>query len=430
MNKYLKILAEWNFWDKKIDAGKKRPEYLKKIMAVINAPEVIAITGVRRSGKSTILLQVIKELHQQNSVPYENILYVNFEDPRLGENLKAADLFDILEDYKKGLKPTGKTYLFFDEIQNVDKWEKFVRTVYDQKRKIKIIVSGSTAQTFDSDLTSLLSGRLITFHVSPLTFSEFLYFKNKKINNSKIHALLDEYLLYGGFPRVVLEKEESQKRMILVSYYSTIIEKDVILKNNIKNKLELKQLTRFILSNISSQISSYSIEKTLKISNVQVNNYLNFLEESFIISRIPVFSYSVKSQIYNPDKVYVVDTGLANIAGFNFSENKGKLLENLVFNRLKQNNTQLYYWKDGTEIDFLVFEKSKVRKLINVTSTVDDSMVLGREFKSLEIGGLKFPKAKQWLVSLYNESNQKDSRINSLLSFLVTPRRVGLRLSG
>lgn len=421
MSKYLKVLAEWNFWNKTISSGKRRIDYIEKIMAGIDSPEVIAITGIRRSGKSTILLQLIKELHVVRKIPYKNILYINFEDPRIGDNLKAKDLFGILEEYKLELKPKGKIFLFFDEIQNIPEWEKFVRTIYDQKRKIKIIVSGSTAQTFDSNLTNLLSGRLVIFHVSPLTFSEFLRFKNKKINNPKIHALLDEYLLYGGFPRVVLEREASQKRMILVSYYSTIIEKDVILKNNIKNKLELKQLTRFILSNIASQISSYSIEKTLKISNVQVSNYLNFLEESFIISRIPVFSYSVKNQIYNPDKVYVADTGLANIAGFNFSENKGRLLENLIFNKLKTNYQQIYYWKNGTEIDFLLFDKSKVQQLINVTTTIDDPHTLQRELKSLEIGVAKFPNAKQLLISLYNESNQKDSRINSLFSFLVTP---------
>lgn len=421
MEKYFQVLSEWNFWDKKLDSGKKRPEYTAKIMPFIDSPEVVAITGIRRSGKSTILLQLMKELHQKNKVPYRNILYVNFEDPRLGDDLKANDLFDLLRSYRINLKPRGKIFLFLDEIQNVSQWEKFVRTIYDQKRDIKIVVTGSTSRTFDSELINLLGGRLILFTVTPLSFSEFLKFKNKKITSSKIYDLLDEYLFYGGFPRVVLEKDESQKKMILVSYYSTIVEKDIILKNNIKNKLELKQLTRFVISNISSLISSYSLEKTLRISSVLINIYLNYLEESFIISRVPVFSYSVKDQIYNPDKVYCVDPGLANIAGFSFSENKGRLLENLVFNKLKTGGQQVYYWKNGTEIDFLLFGRSKVQQLINVTTTVDDPRALQRELKSLEFGATQFSNSKQRLVSLYNESNQKDPRINSLLSFLVTP---------
>ena len=430
MDKYFQVLSEWNFWDKKPDSGKKRPEYTTKIMPFINSPEVLAVTGVRRSGKSTILLQLIKELHQKNKVPYRNILYVNFEDPRLGDALKANDLFDLLQSYKSNLKPRGKIFLFLDEIQNVSQWEKFVRTIYDQKRNIKIVVTGSTSRTFESKLINLLGGRLILFTVSPLSFSEFLDFKDKKLSSTKIYELINEYLLYGGFPRVVLENDESQKRMILVSYYSTIVEKDVILRNNIKNKLELKQLVRFLMSNTSSLISSYSIEKTLKISNVLVNTYLNYLEESFIISRVPVFSYSVKDQIYNPDKVYCVDPGLANIAGFSFSENTGKLLENLVFNRLKKGDEQIYYWKNGAEIDFLLFYKSKVTRLINVTTTVDDENVLKRELASLEIGAQNFPKARQQLISLYNKSKQRDNRISSLFNFLVTPRGIEPRLSG
>jgi predicted AAA+ superfamily ATPase len=430
MDKYFQVLSEWNFWDKKPDAGKKRPEYTNKIMPLIGSPEVLAVTGVRRSGKSTILLQLMKELHQKNKVPYRNILYVNFEDPRLGDDLKANDLFNLLQSYKNNLKPRGKIFLFLDEVQNVSKWEKFVRTIYDQKRNIKIVVTGSTSRTFESKLINLLGGRLVLFTVTPLSFSEFLEFKNKKLTSSNIYELIDEYMLYGGFPRIVLENDESQKRMILVSYYSTIVEKDVILRNNIKNKLELKQLVRFVMSNISSLVSSYSIEKILKISSVLINTYLNYLEESFIISRVPVFSYSVKDQIYNPDKVYCVDPGLANIAGFSFSENKGKLLENLVFNRLKKDNQQIYYWKNGAEIDFLLFYKSKVRRLINVTTTVDNAEVLKRELTSLETGAQNFPKAGQQLISLYNESKQMDSRISSLLSFLVTPPGVEPEFTG
>ena len=236
MDKYFQVLNEWNFWDKKLDSGKKRPEYTTKIMPFLNSPEVLVITGVRRSGKSTILLQLMKELHQKNKVSYRNILYVNFEDPRLGDDLKSNDLFDLLQSYKNNLKPKGKIFLFLDEIQNVSQWEKFVRTIYDQKRNIKIVVTGSTSRTFESKLINLLGGRLILFTVSPLSFSEFLDFKDKKLSSTKIYELINEYLLYGGFPRVVLENDESQKRMILVSYYSTIVEKDVILRNNIKNK--------------------------------------------------------------------------------------------------------------------------------------------------------------------------------------------------
>jgi uncharacterized protein len=419
---YLKILESWNFWkNKKIDTGVKRKKYLQNLMPVLKMPEIISLGGIRRCGKSTILLQLIRELYLKMGVPYKNTLYVNFEDPQLENNLAATDLFDLLKEYKNKIKPKGRIYLFLDEIQNIERWEKFCRTIYDQKENIKIFVTGSTSRTFNSDLTRLLSGRIVNMNVYPLDFEEFLDFKKKKKDLRQVKQLFNEYLEFGGFPRVVLEENETNKKMLLASYYETIIEKDVILKNDIKNKAEVKNLARFILSNISSQISGYALEKTLKISNENIARYLNFLEESFVISRIPLFSYSVKRQIYNPDKVFCADTGLSNVVGFKFSENKGRLLENLVHQKLQADNRQIYYWKNKTEIDFLTFSKAKVEKLINVTQTVDDPEVLQREIKSLDIAKEEFRQARQMILSLYNESGQKDKRIYLLINFLLHP---------
>ncbi len=417
---YIDILADWNFWgSRKTNVGVVREKYLVSLGRLVSMPEIISVGGVRRCGKSTILLQLIQKIHLTKRVPYENCLYVNFEDPRLGENLKAINLFEILEEYTKKFKPKGKIYLFLDEVQNVDDWEKFCRTIYDQQKNIKIFVTGSTSRTFNSDLSQLLSGRIINFNVSPLDFDEFLNFKKVAQNSPEINKYFDEYLQFGGFPRVVLEENETNKHSILISYYETIIEKDIILKNDIKNKAELKNIARYVLSNVGNQISSYALEKTLKISNENIGRYLNFLEESFIISRTPRFSYSVKKQIYNPDKVFSVDTGLSNVVGFNFSENKGRLLENLVYQKLQRDEGQIYYWKNKTEVDFLTFDKNKVEKLINVTQTVDDLEVLQRELISLDEAKSEFGEAKQILLSLYNQSGQKDKRILPLITFML-----------
>ena len=410
--KYLDILADWNFWgNRKIDTGINRGRYLTSLNRLIKMPEIVSVCGVRRCGKSTILLQVIREMRLKKGVPYENCLYINFEDPRLGENFKAVNLFEVLKEYTNSFKPKEKVYLFLDEVQNVDGWEKFCRTIYDQKKNIKIFVTGSTSKTFSSDLSKLLSGRVINFPVSPLDFAEFLDFKKG--------GGIDEYLRFGGFPRVVLEENETNKMALLISYYETIIEKDVLLRNDIRNKVELKNLARYVLSNIGNQISGYALEKTLKISNENIGRYLSLLEESFIISRIPLFSYSVKKQIYNPDKVFSIDTGLSNVAGFNFSENRGRLLENLVYQKLSQGNGQVYYWKNKTEVDFLTFAKGKVDKLINVTQTVDDPEVKQRELNSLTAGNEEFKEAKPILLSLYNQSKQKDKRVYSLIEYLL-----------
>lgn len=413
---YINILSNWNFWGKKIDTGIRRPKYLSQLMKLEKLSEAVVLSGVRRSGKSTILLQFLELLHKKNGVSPDNTLYVNFEDPQLGESLAGNDLFAIFDAYRSKLKPKGKIYLCLDEVQNVSGWERFVRVLIDQKQEVKVFVTGSTSTLLESKASTSLTGRAVGVPVHPLDFEEFLQFKKAK--KSRADQYIDEYLYFGGFPRVVLTEPESIKRDLLISYYETILERDVILRNNIKNKREIKQLARFVLSNDGSLVSSYALEKTMKISNENINRYLSFFEEAFIVSRVPFFSYSVKQQIYRPDKFFCVDTGLVNIAGFAFSQNKGRLLENMVYHRLQTGLEQIFYWKNGTELDFVRFSGRKVCDLINVTQTVDDPGVLDRELMSLEKGRKEFPEAKMMLLTLYNQSKQTDSRIYSLEEFL------------
>lgn len=419
-SRYLQILTDWNFWEKKIDVGTLRKNYVDKLQRYADFEEVIAISGVRRAGKSTLLQQLIVDLNKKKKVPFINTLHINFEDPRFAaEKLDAVDLFKIFEEYQKNLKPKGKIYIFLDEVQKVARWEQFVRTLYDlhdRKNDLKFFITGSNSTVFSSKLATSLTGRIINYAVSPLDFKEFIAFKDKQKNKLK---LLDEYLLFGGFPQVVLEKDENKKRDLLISYYNVILENDVIVRYDIKNKDKLKELALYLLSNISNLVSSYALEKILDFGNPDINRYIDYFEEAYLISRVPRFSYSVRKQIYNPDKIYCVDTGLANMAGFNFSQNRGRFLENIVFNQLKKHEEKVYYYKGKQEIDFTLFKNRKVQKLVNVSLTVDDPEVLEREISSLEEGGREFPEAEQVLLTLYNQSGQKDPRIHSLIDFLL-----------
>lgn len=418
---YIEILSDWNFWGKKLDTGILRREYVDKLNWFADFEEVIAISGVRRSGKSTILRQLIADLNSKRKIPFKNILHINFEDPRLSaDRLDARDLFDIFDEYKKALKPKKKIYVFLDEVQKVSRWEQFVRTLYDlhdKKNTLKFFVTGSNSTVFTSRLVTSLTGRIINYSVYPLSFKEFGSFRPAKEKDNL--KSLEEYLKFGGFPQVVLEKDTDKKRELLISYYTAILENDVILRYDIKNKEKLKELALYLLSNTGNLISSYALEKTLGMGDADINRYISYLEEAYIVSRLPKFSYSVRKQIYNPDKIYCADTGLANIAGFNFSQNRGHLLENLVFNRLNSQKEKVYYYKEKQEVDFLTFKSRIVDKLINVTLTVDDPQVLSREIGSLEIAGKEFPKAKQILLTLYNQSGQKDLRIYPLIDFLL-----------
>ena len=231
-SRYLEILNDWNFWDQEIDTGVKRQGYLDRLLHLVSIGEVVAISGVRRCGKSTILRQFIVEIHKTKKVPFRNTLHINFEDPRMGQDLNAVDLFEIYKEYKEKLKPRGKVYLFLDEVQSVARWEKFVRTLYDLKENAVFIVTGSNSTVFSSKLSTVLTGRVIEMPVAPLSFAEYADFNKGNF---------DEYLRFGGFPFVVLEKNEEKKREILISYYNGILENDVIIRNGIKNKEKIKE---------------------------------------------------------------------------------------------------------------------------------------------------------------------------------------------
>lgn len=418
---YFEILSDWNFWGNAPEIGVERKAYIETLNHYLEMKEVIALAGVRRGGKSTILKQLIFNLHKKKKVPYENTLFINFEDPRFKEDIDAVELFDLFKEYKEKLKPKGKVYIFLDEVQKVTRWEQFVRTLYDLhdlKKDLKFFVTGSNSTVFASKLSTSLTGRMIILPVYPLSFKEFINFNYR--NKEKL-KLFQEYLKFGGFPEVVLENNLFTKKSLLVSYYNLVLENDVILRHDIKNKKKVFKLARYALSNNGNLISSYNLEKSLNLPSDTVSRYLDFFEEAYLISQMPMFSYSVRKQIYNQDKIYSVDTGLANIAGFNFSQNLGRLLENLVFNELKAQKEEIYYFKskNGQEVDFAVFKNNKIDKLINVTSTVDDNEVLERELNSLAEGGKEFPEAEQILLTLHNQSGQKDKRIHSLIDFLL-----------
>ena len=213
----ISILADWNFWGKGLDVGIERKMYVNKIREILDSPinKIISLYGVRRSGKSFILRQIAKIL--SNSFGPRNCLYINFEEIRLEKNLET--LIKAYESYLEIIRPTSRPFLLLDEIQEVEGWEKFVRSL-QEKNEARIIVSGSSSKLMSDEFASLLSGRDIPIEVFPLSFSEFLEFnkisikslEEALINKSSLIRNLREYLEYGGFPEVVLEKMKIQKK--------------------------------------------------------------------------------------------------------------------------------------------------------------------------------------------------------------------------
>ncbi|OGK15904.1 hypothetical protein A2774_02635 [Candidatus Roizmanbacteria bacterium RIFCSPHIGHO2_01_FULL_39_12c] len=412
-DRIIQILDRWNFWHRKIDVGVRRSFYLDKIKKYLSSPEVIVLTGVRRSGKSTILLQIINDLIE-DGVPPINTLIVNFEDPAFEVETSLSFLRELFDAYLESFNPKGKIYLFLDEVQLIDKWERFVSSLYDRKEKIKIFVTGSTSKLLQSDISTLLSGRYFSEVIYPLNFKEFLDFKkisyHQIISPQILHAL-KEYMELGGFPRVVLEKDKSRKVKVLEEYYSSIVERDIIVRQKLKNTKEVKELLLFLFSNIGNQISTYNIEKLLGLSNENTRRYLEYFEEAFLINMVDFFSHKVKQQIYNPKKVYCVDSGLMSVSAFKFSENKGKIAENIVFNHLLQNKKEVFYWKNKTEVDFVIRKKYQICEIYNVCWSLKEKTTIEREISSLEIA--KKELKAEWTNLIYYEK-EENLKIDSL----------------
>ena len=424
ISEIIKTLDKWNFWNQKIDTGIRRQFYLDELNRYLKMPEIVALTGVRRSGKSTIILQIIEGLIQNKKINPKNTLYINFEEPSFGGGLNLELLIKLFDAYLEFYNPKGKIYLFLDEVQLVKNWEKFVVSLYDRKANIKIFVTGSSSKLLQNEISTLLSGRYVSKTVYPLSFKEFLDFKkieyNPLIKTPKLYSQLREYIEFGGFPRIVLEKNKHNKRILLAEYFNSIVERDIVLRHQIKKIKDVREIISFVFANISKQTSTYKLEKNFGISSQNIRRYFEYFNEAFLLQFASFFSYSVKKQIYNPQKIFSIDTGLRNAVSFKFGDDIGKLLENIVFMEFLRKKEQPYYWENGTEIDFLIRKGYQVSELFNVCYSLENKQTLEREIKSLEKGITEFEKSKTKLI-YWEGQTIKHSRIKfiNILNFLL-----------
>lgn len=420
-NEILTALDAWNFWNRRPDTGLPRTLYLKKLQKFLLLPEIIALTGIRRSGKSTILLQVIKKL-LTSGVPKENILLINFEEPLFAADLSLSFLQETFDAYKEFFNPRGKIYLFLDEVHLVPQWERFAASLYDRREKIKIFVTGSSSKFLQKEISTLLSGRYLSETVFPLSFAELLNFKNisiSKIAQPEIIHYFNEYLEFGGFPRVVLETDKDQKRQILKEYYNTIVEKDIIFRHKIKNERDVKEILLYLISNIGQTVSTYGIEKNLGIDAESARHYLNHFQEAFLLDFVDFFSYKVKRQIYNPKKVYAADNGLINAASFRVAANQGWLLENTIFQALKQKGGPVFYWKNKAEADFVVRRGYNIEAAYNVCWSLKDKQAIDREFTSLQIIEQELKPRQTKLIFHEKSKDITDKNLIKAIDFLL-----------
>jgi len=395
----IEVLEYWNFWNQDRRTGVYRKDYADELYRQGKLKEASIVAGVRRAGKSTILLQVLRKLIDSGT-PRENILYVNFEEPTFIPYLTVEFLLRIHDLYLERFNPRGRTYVVLDEVQLVPGWERFVRGLYDRDKDIKFYITGSSSKLLSKEYGTSLTGRIVSNEVFPLSFQEFLAFKEKEemIERSRgkgspaLRNLFNQYTRFGGFPQVVLTEEEKDKMQILKDYYTAVIEKDIIQRYQVRDIRKLKEFCLNLYANAASHFSGYQAEKRQKISQPTANKFLEYAREVFLVQTTDCFSYSFTEQKANPYKVYAIDPGLYNAVSFRFSENLGRIFENVVYLALRRKGEEIFYWKGKGEVDFLIRKGTRIDRLINVC------WELNKKNEKREFSGL-YEAMKQFNVS-------------------------------
>ncbi len=375
---------------------------LKDGSKYLEHPNILAILGIRRCGKSIFSYLLAKE---------KNFGYINFDDERL-VGIKASDLNRVLEAFYELYGDVD--LIILDEIQNIEKWELFANRL---RRTKKVIITGSNSKLLAGELATHLTGRYIDIQLFPFSFCEFLnmkHFKRSSVYTTKekagLFGFLNEYLKVGGFPEVY----KFGKR-ILPRLYEDIITKDIIFRYGIRKREELRMLARYLVTNFSKEISYSKISRILGIKHVStVSNWISYLEQAFLIIKLERFDFKLKQQFVAPKKVYCIDNGIVNSIGFGLSENLGRLMENTVAVELQRRcaidrTFEVYYWKDHqqNEVDFVLKKGPKISRLIQVTYATSRDEIDDRETKSLLKGARKL-KCKDLLVITWDLSGDEE----------------------
>jgi uncharacterized protein len=364
-------------------------ESQKTIDSYLKQKETVIITGVRRSGKSSLMRLISTDIMKYHDTPSDNILYLNFEDERFID-FSHHDFEPLYETFLELFSPKGRKYIFLDEIQNIQGWERWVNRLYEFE-PIKIFVTGSNATLLSSEIATALTGRNRQITCYPFSFREFLNLRGTEFNQNdfyvrekraEIKHLFHEYIKLGGFPEVLKNKDSS----LLEQYLKDIIYRDIIARCSIKNTKEIRELILFLSSNIGKTHSYNSLKNLIEVKSINtVKNYLEILENVYLFFGIDLFDFSIKRQIYNPSKIYSIDPALSRSVAFKFSHDSGHLYENFVFIELLRRNKEVFYWKSkrGKEVDFLIKEGLKVSQAIQVSLSLEDNNTRRRETEAL-----------------------------------------------
>jgi len=382
---------------------------LTEIEPKLKLPHVVVLTGLRRSGKSTLLRQLIKKHYADR-----DFYYLNFEDERLFDF--PASEFNRLYEGLIDLYGKKKTF-FLDEIQNVAHFETFVRRFSDEG--FKFFITGSSATLLSRELGTKLTGRHVDIIVQPFSFKEFLEFKQVKFSKEEIYRIeakikikknFEEYLVTGGMPEYLTYNDPE----LLARVYEDTVIKDIAVRHKVNNVLVLKQLYSYLISNLANKFSYHSLKQFVNINSVNtIKKFISYLEETYFAKTVYKFDYSLKKQAVNDKKFYVLDNGFMGVLSKRITPDRGWLLENLVFNCLDKNQ-EVYYYAQEKECDFLVVKNKKIKQAVQVCYELNE------ENKNREIAGLAGAMAKFKLKEglLLTNSQEQEITLNQKKIFV------------
>lgn len=396
MHHILQSLNTINYWNERpdFDIGYIRSDYLEQLDNALGNKLIKVIVGQRRAGKSYIVRQFIDLIIKKKKVAPQNIFYLNKEFFEYDEIRSASDLLELINLYRKTYKPSGKVFVFVDEVQNITSWERLIVSLaQDPANLYEVIITGSNSRLLSGELVSLLSGRYIVTEVLPFSYNEYLDFFSLK--NNKENFI--NYLTTSGMPEVFNLHSEEIQRHYFQSLKDTVLLKDIMYRHKIRDYVLLGDLFLFLVHNVGNMTSIPSIIKYFKSKNRKadystISNYISYLEEAFIIHQAPRYALKNKELLAGERKYYLNDLGFRNYLFPQLLDDIGAMLENILNMHLRKASYSIKIgYENNFEIDFYA-TKSKFSLYIQVVYLLASDKTLKREFGALEKINDNFPK--------------------------------------
>lgn len=392
------------------------PEVWERALKLpVKSGKIITLAGVRRSGKTYHLFNLMNQL-KAAGVPGKRLVYLNFEDERL--NFSSQDLDLILQGYQElySSQKLSECFFFFDEIQEVDGWEKFVSRVYASVSR-NIFITGSNAKLLSKEIATALRGRTVTFEIYPLSFAEFARIQSPKLNlyssadKAKLANLFNRFMHQGGFPELVKQKAELKDK-ILQEFFNVLLLRDLIERYDIGNSAALKYFCKRAVAASAGQFSVNKIYHEFKSQGYQISKdslyaYQDYVETVYLNRFVNKYSHSVIKAENSLKKIYVIDQGLGSALDYKFSQDTGRLLETTVALELLKQDKQIAYWQNGGECDFVIIDKGRVSAAIQVTAEMAEVKTREREIKGLAQACQKFSLKEGIILTLDYEEQIK-----------------------